>query len=116
MPTSSATVAPFVAIRQTWAYSGKVYGCRKLKNNLRDREEQISENRVARLASLAGIAAQVGYRRQPSRYGGKPPVVAENGLQQRFDASQPDQVWVTDITYIKTHEGWLYLCVVIDLF
>jgi putative transposase len=42
--------------------------------------------------------------------------VAENRLQQRFEASAPDQVWVTDITYLRTHEGWLYLCVVIDLF
>ena len=37
-------------------------------------------------------------------------------LEQQFYASAPDQAWVTDITYIKTHEGWLYLCVVIDLF
>src|SRR6056297_3144888 len=80
------------------------------------RSLRVSENRVARLASLAGIAAQVGYRRRPGRYGGKPAVVAENRLEQRFEASRPDQVWVTDITYIKTHEGWLYLCVVIDLF
>ena len=43
-------------------------------------------------------------------------MVAENRLEQRFEASQPDQVRVNDITYIKTHEGWLYLCVVIDLF
>ena len=103
-------------IRQAWADSGKVYGYRKLTDDLRDQGEQISENRVARLASLAGIAAQIGYRRRPGRYGGKPAVVVENRLEQCFDASQPDQVWVTDITYIKTHEGWLYLCVVIDLF
>ena len=71
---------------------------------------------MVRLASLAGIAAQVGYRRRHGRYGGKPAVVAANRLEQRFKASLPDRVWVTDITYIKTHEGWLYLCVVIDLF
>lgn len=71
---------------------------------------------MARLASQAGIAAQVGYRRRPGRYGGKPAVVAENRLEQKFEAAAPDQVWVTDITYIKTHEGWLSLCVVIDLF
>jgi putative transposase len=65
---------------------------------------------------LAGIAAQIGYRRRPGRYGSKPAVVAENRLEQKFETSAPDQVWVTDITYIKTHEGWLYLCVVIDLF
>ncbi len=103
-------------IRQAWADSGKVYGYRKLTDDLRDQGELISENLVARLASLAGITAQVGYKRRPGRYGGKPAVVAENRLEQRFDASQPDQVWVTDITYIKTHEGWLYLRVVIDLF
>lgn len=88
----------------------------KLTDDLRDQGECISENRVARLASLAGIAAQVGYRRRPGRYGGKPAIVAENRLEQKFEASEPDQVWVTDITHIKTHEGWLYLCVVIDLF
>lgn len=102
-------------IRQAWVDSGKVYGYRKLTEDLRDQGEMISENRVARLASLAGIAAQVGYKRRPARYGGKPTIVAENRLGQQFQASTPDQVWVTDITYIKTHEGWLYLCVVIDV-
>jgi len=76
----------------------------------------MAENRVARLRSLAGIAAQVGHRRRPGCYGGKPAMDAENRLEQRFHASLPDQTWVTDITYIKTQEGWLYLCVVINLF
>ncbi len=102
-------------IRQAWADSGKVYGYRKLTDDLRDQGERISENRVARLASMAGIAAQVGYKRRPGRYGGKPAIVVKNRLEQQFQTSAPDQVWVTDITYIKTHEGWLYLCVVIDL-
>ncbi|PTU33257.1 IS3 family transposase, partial [Stenotrophobium rhamnosiphilum] len=39
-----------------------------------------------------------------------------NQLQRQFSATAPDQVWVTDITYIRTHEGWLYLAVVIDLY
>ena len=92
-------------IRQAWTESGKVYGYRKLTDDLRDQGESISENRVARLASLAGIVAQVGYKRRPGRYGGKPAIVAKNRLEQRFDTSARDQVWVTDITYIKTHEG-----------
>lgn len=103
-------------IRQAWSDSGKVYGYRKLADDLRDQGEQISENRVARLASLAGILAQVGYKRRPGRYGGKPAVVASNTLERQFAVDAPDKVWVTDITYIKTHEGWLYLAVVIDLF
>ncbi len=103
-------------IRQAWSDSGRVYGYRKLTDDLRDQGEQVSENRVARLASLAGILAQVGYKRRPGRYGGKPAVVATNTLDRQFEVDAPDKVWVTDITYIKTHEGWLYLSVVIDLF
>jgi putative transposase len=103
-------------LRQVWTASGKVYGYRKLTDDLRDHGEQVSENRVARLASLAGISAQIGYRRRPGRYSGKPAVVAANGLDRQFQVAAPDTVWVTDITYIKTHEGWLYLSVVIDLF
>ena len=54
-------------IRQAWSDSGKVYGYRKLADDLRDQGEQVSENRVARLAGLAGILAQVGYKRRPGR-------------------------------------------------
>ena len=103
-------------IQQAWADSGKVYGYRKLHDDLRDAGETCSENRVARLASLAGITAQIGYKRRPGRYGGKPAIVADNTLDRQFEVDAPDTVWVTDITYIKTHEGWSYLAVVIDLF
>ena len=103
-------------IRQAWSESGNVYGYRKLTDDLRDQGETCSENRVARLASLAGISARIGYKRRPGRYGGKPAVVATNTLDRQFEVDAPDKVWVTDITYIKTHEGWLYLAVVIDLF
>jgi putative transposase len=100
-----------VLIRQAWSESGKVYGYRKLADDLRDQGEHVSENRVARLASMAGIAAQVGYKRRPGRYGGKPAVLVNNTLDRQFEVDAPDRVWVTDITYIKTHEGWLYLSV-----
>jgi len=81
-----------------------------------DAGEICSENRVARSASLAGIAAQIGYKRRPGRYGEKPSVVADNTLDRQFEVDAPDRIWVTDITYIKTHEGWSYLAVVIDPF
>lgn len=103
-------------IQQAWIDSGKVYGYRKLTDDLRDQGETCSENRVARLASIAGIRAQIGYKRRPGRYGGKPAVVADNTLDRQFKVNAPDTVWVTDITYIRTHEGWSYLAVVIDLF
>ncbi len=103
-------------IHQAWTDSGKVYGYRKLADNLRDAGETCSENRVARLASLAGITAQIGYKRRPGHYGGKPAVVADNTLDRQFEVAAPDAAWVTDITYIRTREGWSYLAVVIDLF
>jgi len=103
-------------IREAWTDSGKVYGYRKPHDDLCDQGETCSENRVARLASIAGITAQIGYKRRPGHYGGKPAVVAENLLDRQFQVDAQDRVWVTDITYIKTHEGWLYLSVVIDLF
>ena len=87
-----------------------------MHEDLRDAGETCSENRVARLASLAGVAALVGYKRRPGRYGGKPAVVADNRLDRQFEVNAPDTVWVTDITYIKTHEGWSYLAVVFKLF
>jgi len=103
-------------IHQAWTDSGKVYGYRKLHDDLRDQGEVCSENRVARLARLAGITAQIGYKRRPGRYGGRPAIVADNTLDRQFNVAAPDIAWVTDITYIKTHEGWSYLAVVIDLF
>lgn len=57
----------------------------------------------------------MGYRR-PRHRSGQPSVVAPNRLQRAFDVDTPNETWVTDITYIRTHEGWLYLAVVLDLF
>lgn len=65
---------------------------------------------------LAGIRAQIGYKRRPGQYGGKPSLAVDNTLDRRFDAEAPDKAWVTDITYIRTHEGFAYLAVVLDLF
>lgn len=103
-------------IREAWKDSNKVYGYRKLHDDLLDQGEACCPNRVARLASLAGIKAQIGYKRRPGSYGGKPSLVIDNTLDRQFDVDAPDRVWVTDITYIKTLEGFAYLAVVIDLY
>jgi putative transposase len=103
-------------LREAWQDSGKVYGYRKLHDDLRDQGETCCPNRVARLAKLAGIRAQIGYKRRTGTYGGKPSVAIDNTLDRQFDVDAPDKAWVTDITYIKTHEGFAYLAVVIDLY
>lgn len=103
-------------LREAWQDSGKVYGYRKLHDDLRDQGETCCPNRVARLAKLAGIKAQIGYKRRTVRYGGRPSISVGNTLNRQFEAGSPDHVWVTDITYIKTCEGFAYLAVVIDLY
>ena len=103
-------------IRQVWDDSGKVYGYRKIHDDLLDMGESSCPNRVARLASLAGIRAQIGYKRKPGKYGGKPSLVVDNHLNRQFETDAPNITWVTDITYVKTQEGFAYLAVVIDLF
>jgi putative transposase len=103
-------------IKQSWLESGCVYGYRKVHHDLLSLGAACAANTVARLMNKAGLRAQVGYRRRPGKHGTKPSVVIANQLNQKFDVAAPDQVWVTDITYIRTHEGWLYLAVVIDLY
>ena len=65
---------------------------------------------------LEGLRSQTGYRRRPGKYGGKPAVASPNLLKRHFDVAEPNKVWITDITYIHTSEGWLFLAVVLDLF
>ncbi len=103
-------------IREAWTESGKVYGYRKLHDDLREQGETCCPNRVARLAKLAGIKAVIGYKPRPGSYGGKPLVIVNNTLARQFDVEVPDKVWVMDITYIRTQEGFAYLAVVIDLY
>lgn len=103
-------------LKQVWLESGCVYGYRKLHADLCSIGEVCSPNKIARITREANIKAQIGYKRKKGFYGGKPSVVASNQLNQKFEVQAPDQVWVTDITYIKTYEGWLYLAVVIDLY
>ncbi len=68
------------------------------------------------MTRLAGIRAQIGYKRRPGSYGGKPSLAIDNTLGRQFDTAAPDQAWVTNIIYILTLEGFAYLAVVIDLY
>jgi len=103
-------------IKQFWLESGCVYGYRKIHHDLLSLGERCAANTIAKLMNKAGLQAQLGYKRRAGKHGSKPSVIAANHLQQNFETAGPDCVWVTDITYIRTREGWLYLAVVIDLY
>ena len=83
---------------------------------MRELGESCSKNRVERLMKHYKLKAQVGYKKRRYMNSGEPATIAPNILKRQFDVGQPNQSWVTDITYIRTYEGWLYLAVVLDLF
>jgi transposase InsO family protein len=96
--------------------SYETYGSPRVYFELKAQGETCSENRVARLMRLRGLQArQVRRYKSTSRRNRKRPV-APNILKRDFTAERPDQKWLTDITYIPTREGWLYLAAVLDLF
>ncbi|OAE08251.1 transposase [Pantoea sp. OXWO6B1] len=102
-------------IKQFWLESGCVCVYRKIHLDVRDSGQHCGVNKVWRLMKPAGIKAQVGYR-SPQARKSEASIVSPNRLQQQFNPGTPDERCVTDITYIRTHEGWLYLAVVVDLF
>jgi putative transposase len=102
-------------IRASYAASGGVYGAPRVFQDLREAGEGCGKNRVARIMRLHKIKALRGYK-APRAIAGRPSIIAPNKLQRAFTVEQPDSVWVTDITYIRTWQGWLYLAVVVDLY
>ena len=102
-------------IRDSYSLSGGVYGYRRVHGDLNEIGETCGKNRVGRIMQQNRIKAVRGYK-APRRIAGRPSVVTPNRVQRQFTVVRANQVWVTDITYIRTWQGWLYLAVVIDLF
>jgi len=102
-------------IRESYEASGRTYGSPRILCDLREVGECVGKNRIAKLMQRHKIRAQRGYKQPGVRYH-KPAVAVPNRLQRQFSKDRPDHAWVTDITYIRTYEGWLYLAVVMDLY
>jgi putative transposase len=102
-------------IRDSYAASSGVYGSPRVFLDLREAGERCGKHRVARIMRERKIKALRGYK-APRHIAGRPSIIAPNTLRREFTVEQPDRVWVTDITYIRTWQGWLYLAVVMDLY
>ena len=89
-------------IKQFWLESGGVYGYRKIHYDLKDIGEGCGINRVHRLMKTNGLKSQRGYRK-PRSQASTPSVIAANTLARQFNPIEPNQSWVTDINYIRTH-------------
>jgi len=113
-PRAKANEKLTTQIREFYDQSMGIYGSPRIFYDLKEAGVACSENRVARLMRSAQIKSGRGYKR-PRYKVGKPAQVAPNQLERQFQHDEPDQAWVTDITYVRTHEGWLYLAAVLDL-
>jgi len=102
-------------IRASFVASQGIYGAPRVFLDLREAGETCSKHRVARLMREQRLRALHGYRTRRWSVG-KPAVLIPNLLQRRFTVTRPNRAWVTDITYIRTWQGWLYVAVVMDLF
>lgn len=103
-------------IRRLHAEQDGVVGSPRIWEDLRYAGERCGRHRVARLmrqAGLRGVPQRRCWRTKPA---GTPPAGTRNHLERVFTATAPNTKWVTDITYVRTAEHWLYLCVVLDLY
>ena len=91
-------------------------GAPRITRRLQNEGHTVSRNRVARIMKEQGLRAKAAKRYKATTNSNHNLPVAPNLLEQDFNADKPNQKWVSDITYIWTDEGWLYLAVVLDLY
>ncbi len=107
-----------IEVRLIHRKSRGCYGSPRIHQELRARGERVSRKRVARLMRVEGVRGKKKRRFQGTTNSDHTHAVAPNLLQRKFAVEEvpgPDRVWVADITYVPTREGWLYLAVIIDL-
>ena len=102
-------------IREIYEASDGVRGAPKICERLQREGHGCGLNRVARLMSTNGLYGIPQKKRWKKKTSSDRPAGISNHLQRDFSAEEPDSKWVTDITYLRTGEGWLYLCIVLDL-
>jgi putative transposase len=102
-------------IKEHYLASGGTYGSPWIYRDLRDAGESCSVHRVAKIMRRHRIRAQIGYKRRYIK-GGSTNKIAANLLNREFNPDAPNKSWVSDITYVRTYEGFLYVATVLDLF
>lgn len=104
-------------VRSLFMQKREVYGSPRLTRELQAEGLRYGKNYIASLMRDAGIVAKAGkkkFRHTTDSNHFKPRF--SNLLQRRFNISEPNRVWVSDVTFIRTKNGWVYLCVFIDLY
>lgn len=105
-----------IHIKEAYKESNGIYGHRNIHKDLKELGIHVNKKRVARLMSEAKLYGVGTYRRKPKSKVGAAHKAHPNHLHQCFISNKPNDTWVSDITYIRTHEGWVFLATVIDLY
>ena len=103
-------------IKASFKKSRETYGYRRIYSELKAQNENCGKDQVRRLMKENNIRPKTIKKFKVTTDSNHNKPIYENKLERQFNVEQPNQAWVSDITYIATQEGWLYLAVVIDLF
>lgn len=115
-PRRSEDRALTVRIQAIHAESRRTYGSPRIHHALKTQGIALGKKRVERLMKAAGIAVIPARRFVVTTDSDHDQPIAPDLLQRDFAATAPNQRWVTDITYVRTAEGWLFLAAIVDLF
>ena len=105
-----------VEIMDIFEESKDSYGSIRMTRELKARGRDVGQNRIANMMRAAGLRAKRRRKFKVTTDSTHNYPVAPNILDRKFRAKRPGQIWVSDITYVRTKNGWLYLTVIIDLY
>jgi putative transposase len=103
-------------VKRIFEENRQAYGSPRIHLDLQDMGHHCSKKRVARIMRENGICVRLKKKYKATTDSEHTYPVAENLLRQEFFVETANKVWVSDITYIWTMEGWLYLCIILDLY
>jgi putative transposase len=115
-PRDSADARLAIEVKLAHERSRGIYGSPRVHRELKAKGHRIGKKRIERLMREHGLRGRQKRRFRRTTDSNHDLVVAPNVLQRDFEPSAPDAAWVTDVTYVATSEGWLYLAAILDLF
>ena len=115
-PRAKQDVELIDEIKAAYEAGRGTYGSPRVHRELRAKGRRVGRKRVERLMRQEGIVARKKRRFRRTTDSNHPHPIAPNVLDRKFDVGLPNTAWVTDVTYVWTYEGWLYLAAILDLF
>jgi putative transposase len=113
---AASDAALVIDIRAAHKLGRGAYGSPRVHAELQAKGVRVSEKRIARLMQEDGLRARQKRRFRKTTDSNHTDPIAPNVLQRAFEPKAPNRAWATDVTYVHTMEGWLYLAVMLDLF